>query len=100
MTRKLVVPLFAAAAMLAGGTMATAQDSHPNDALASSRAIQGPSYAPGTTVYRLVDDPSDVTTGSSTEADAPMVGPATDGLTYSFGSTRLCTTTEFNNGLC
>jgi hypothetical protein len=95
-----MVPFLAAAAMLAGSALATAQDSHPNDAIASERALGAPAYAPGETVYRLIDEPSEVTTGSSVEVETPMVGPATDGLTYSFGSTRLCTTTEFHSGLC
>ena len=99
----LIVPMFAVSALLA--TPATAQDSPPHSVAAESTLNATP-YAPGTTVYRLIDDPGMATTGSASSMEMESTGPvpmgsiSADGVTYSFGTTRLCTTSEFERGLC
>ena len=100
----LIVPLFAVSALV--GAPAIAQDGHPRDGVAAENTLSATPYAPGTTVYRLIDDPGMETTGSSSSADMESTGPvpmgsiSADGVTYSFGTTRLCTTSEFERGLC
>jgi hypothetical protein len=100
----LIVPMFAVSAISAAP--ANAQDSHPHDAAAAESTLSAVPYAPGTTVYRLIDDPGMETTGSSSSTDMESTGPipmgsiSSDGVTYSFGTTRLCTTSEFERGLC
>jgi hypothetical protein len=104
MIRTLIVPMLAVSALV--GTPATAQDSHPHDAAAAETPLSATPYAPGTTVYRLIDDTSIETTGSSSSMEMEPTGPvpmgsiSADGVTYSFGTTRLCTTGEFERGLC
>jgi hypothetical protein len=100
----LIVPMFAVSALV--GEPAIAQDSHPHDAVAAETTLSATPYAPGTTVYRLVDDPGMATTGSSSSMEMESTGPVpmgsvfADGVTYSFGTTRLCTTSEFERGFC
>ncbi len=99
MIRKIMVPFLAAAAMLAGSAIATAQDSHPNDFVASDRAFSGPFYD---SPYRVSPyQYPDVTTGYAT---APViVAPApltTDDVIYSYGSSRLCSSFDYARGLC
>jgi hypothetical protein len=98
----LIVPMFAVTALV--GAPATAQDSR--DAAAADSTLSATPYAPGTTVYRLIDDPGMATTGSASSMEMESPGPvpmgsiSADGVTYSFGTTRLCTTSEFERGLC
>lgn len=99
MTRKLMVPFIAAAAMLTGSAIATAQDSHPNDFVAADRAFSGPFYD---TRYRVSPyQYPDVTTGFAAApvivAPAPM---ATDEVIYSYGSSPLCSSFDYARGLC
>jgi hypothetical protein len=97
----LIVPMFAVSALLA--VPATAQDT---PAAAAETTLSATPYAPGTTVYRLIDDPGMATTGASSSMEMESPGPvpmgsiSADGVTYSFGTTRLCTTSEFERGLC
>jgi hypothetical protein len=100
----LIVPMFAVTALV--GTPVSAQDSRPQDAAAAESTLSATPYAPGTTVYRLIDDPGMATTGSASSMEMESPGPvpmgsiSADGVTYSFGTTRLCTTSEFERGLC
>jgi hypothetical protein len=96
MTRKLMLPLIAAATLFAG--TAIAQDSHPNDFVASDRAFSGPHYD---SAYRVSPyQYPDVTTGFAVEVDEPIVrGPIVTEPSYSYG-TRICTTWDMQRGLC
>jgi hypothetical protein len=97
MTRKIMVPFLAAAAMLAGSAIASAQDSHPNDFLAADRAFSGPFYD---TRYRVSPyQYPDVTTGYALEVETPMRGPIVIEPGYSSG-VRVCTTWDMQRGLC
>ena len=88
---------FAAAALLIGS--AIAQAPRPNDKPAAERA--SPPAKPGETVYRLIDDPPDGTTGFSTAPVVVMPPPVTgDDAIYSYGSARACSTFDFDRRLC
>jgi hypothetical protein len=95
MTRTMLA--FAAAALLIGP--AIAQAPRPNDKPVAERA--SPPAKPGETVYRLIDDPPSATTGFSTAPVVVMPPPGTeDGVVYSYGSARACSTFDFDHRLC